>query len=248
MLTEDERSCLTEYSGGISNKTDVEKWTSCSLHAVKRFMPPFSKKYTPETRVSKVVQASDVCSRHMTIVRFSASVASLAFLKEWSDFNFTIYDHKNGADQFALKFGTAPNGRVVEQMNQCDEASGYLARITDQYHNLANVEVFLQEDEFIANNKSHQLQFQRVIRTASPKRISYFPLMPRKFKLGKEKGEWGGPHVSLYVRTLYSRLILGIDEPYDGPFETQCCGQFATTKSQIQRVPLQTWKFLFDIS
>lgn len=244
LLTDDERKCLTTYSGVTSGKPDVERWTSCSMSAVKRIMPPFNKIMRRDHESQEIVRASDVASRHLTVVRFSANATSLAFLKEWSDFNFTIYDHMNGADQFASKFGNSSNGRVVEQINQCDEASGYLTRITDQYNNLADIEVFVHDDEFIANNLSHQSQFQRVIRSASPERLSYFPLMPTKFNLDK----WGGPHLSMYVRTLYSRLIIGIDEPYDGPLETQCCGQFATTKSQIQTVPLQQWEFLFDIS
>ena len=141
-----------------------------------------------------------------------------------SDFNFTIYDHKNGADQFASKFGDSSNGRVVEQITR-DEASGYLTRITEQYHKLADIEAFVHDDEFIANNISHQSQFQRVMRSASPERLRTSPI-PTKFNLDT----WGSVF-SMYVRTLYARLIL-IDEPYDGPLETQCCGQFVTTKSQ----------------
>ena len=49
----------------------------------------------------------------------------LKSLARW--YNFTIYDHRNGEDGFAAAFDGAPNGRVVQQPNQCDETTGYLA-------------------------------------------------------------------------------------------------------------------------
>ena len=154
----DGNACLHHYNGDVPGTLDIQRWVACSWSVVKRMRPEFGQiepRHTTSESWNECTPIAECQRRHITIVRYKTPAASLLWLKSPNDSNFTIYDHRR--DGFAAEFGPATNGAVVEQPNQCDEATGYLARIVDAYDELNVIEVFAHENDLVSTPAGKQL-------------------------------------------------------------------------------------------
>jgi len=249
--------CLHENNGGRSSLTmrhehsaqrgtlNRVRWAECSWRIVKELRPPWAAIRPRQLELSPGAPYE----RHITIVRHGSSADSMGWLGRFSG-NFTVYDHRSGEDGFRRKFGQWPNGRVVEQPNQCDEATGYLTRIVDQYDNLAAVEAFSHESDLCSiptGTSSGSLQSISRLGAASTPRSLYLPLNnePRVYTLGHG---WGSPDVEFLVRRLHAWITHDSDLPFNGTWSTFCCATFVTTREQIRQRPLAFWRYLLRIA
>ena len=226
------RTCLDSHSGIVTGSPNFENWTECSLQVIWENIPAIKE---IAHRDVEVAVATGKIARHITVARFASTAASLRVLKDWSDFDFTIYDHKNGEDNFRAEFGDAMNGKVVEQTNQCDEASVYLSRITSKYSDLADVEIFVHDHVVTPGLRNW-------IVANSENNLTYSSFSTGEHTVGFGLGK------NLAVRTLYGMMKNGTYAPYTGILKYHPNGSFMVASRQIRSRPLKFWKFLHEIS
>eukprot|EP00937_MAST-01D_sp_MAST-1D-sp2_P006434 g6434.t1 len=189
-------------------------------------------------------------SRHVTIVRYSSSAPELQWLKDMRNYTFTIYDKRNGADGFRAAFGPAPNGVVVPQPNQGDEAAAYLARIVDHFDMLSATEIFAHESELRTPEGRHLLHMADRL---APN-IAYLPLKRPLFTMlqptpvGRKRRPWGNEQLDALLWRVYWWIFHGQARQVRGRWSTQCCGQFATSRHRIRHRPLAFWQHLRAIA
>ena len=235
--------CLRRHNGDASH-LDKDRWAACSWAIAKQKRPDFEQ--VKERPASGAVEHAD-SSRHISIVRYATPPVALLWLKNMTDYRYTIYDKRNGEDGFAAAFGPASNGEVIELPNVCDETTGYLARIVGSYADLSAVEIFGHENDFVEEDEGRV--FVRRLKSShySLSNVSYLPMSARYMKLGKA-GKWGHASLEYVVRRLYAWAWLDSSEPYNGVWSAQCCAAFATSREQIRRRPLPFWKWLLSFA
>ena len=246
------RFCLRSNNGQGTGEPNFERWTTCSLYMVNSTLRPRweeirQKAYKLDSKTIGSNAASTKTSnenvhRHISVVRFSVVAESLSCLINSTEFNFTVYDHRNGADNFESKLGPSENGRVVYQPNQCDEATGYLSRMVDNYRELSDIEVFAHEDDLCATAQGRGLL--NISMSAAPF-VTYIPMHNTLRTLGSG---WGSPALEIVVRSLFAWAWLNQETPYTGIIATQSGGSFVTSRFAIQRRPLAFWRFLLAIA
>lgn len=236
---EDLYSCLVAASGRDTGTPTFENWTNCSLSTINITLRPRWNQIRPN--LEQPAQLDKIVHRHVTVVRFSAAAESLHCIVNSSDFSFTIYDHRNGADNFGEKLRFTTNGRVIPEVNQCDEATGYLRRIVDNYDSLSDIEIFAHEDDLCSTTDGKSL----LNASKTFRMVSYIPMHKKLRTLGEN---WGAGWLELTIRTLYAWAWTNEETPYRGKLSTQSGGSFATGRSMIRRRPHRFWKFLYDIA
>ena len=242
----DGNACLHHYNGDVPGTLDIQRWVACSWSVVKRMLPEFrqiERRHTTSESWNEGTPIAECQRRHITIVRYKTPAASLLWLKTLNDSRFTIYDHRG--DGFAAAFGPATNGAVVEQPNQCDEATGYLARIVDAYYELNDIEVFAHENDLVSTAAGKQLLSLTKERGSSNSGMAYLPMHQEYMTVGTH---WGAKPLEYVLRRWYAWMLLNSDKPYEGEWSTQCCGSFATTRLQIHQLPLMLWKHLRSVT
>lgn len=240
------RSCLRSNNGQGTGEPTFERWTACSLYMVNSTLRPRweeiqQKAYKENYDAGSTITSIENVRRHISVVRYSVMAESLSCLINSTEFNFTVYDHRNGTDNFKSKLGPSKNGRVVYQPNQCDEATGYLSRMVDNYGELSDIEVFAHEDDLCATVQGRRLLN---ISIAAAPSVSYIPMHDTLRTLGSG---WGSPALEIVVRSLFAWAWLDHETPYRGIIATQSGGSFVTNRFAIQRRPLAFWQFLLAI-